>query len=223
MGTWSRGAAQAGSRPLLYCLSAHSKVWPVLLQVAACSEAGWMERLLGFYEAIMLEGQVLPTSGSLGQAAAQPSIPAEVYSTVLLGKHLRTELPGTATTHSISHQPFTCMHAPNHGWLAKQECAPAAQGQPYLSLKFILPGVMLAGVQHALPAVAPDRRRSLLAAARQLAARVSASSPVRAATLRFQAAFLARPEVFYPDPGTGLPLIEEAGASSWLQVQLPAL
>lgn len=66
--------------------------------------------------------------------------------------------------------------------------------------------------------MAPERRRSLLEASAELAGRVSASSPVRAACLRFQAAFLARPEAFYADPATGLPLIDEAEAAAWLKV-----
>jgi hypothetical protein len=57
------------------------------LQEAAAGEAGWMDRLLDFYEAVLVQGQVLPASGGLGQAAAQPAIPADVYSTVLAGKH----------------------------------------------------------------------------------------------------------------------------------------
>lgn len=45
-----------------------------------------MHRLLDYYEAVMRDGQVLPASGGLGQAPAQPAISADVYSIVLSGK-----------------------------------------------------------------------------------------------------------------------------------------
>jgi hypothetical protein len=79
--------------------------------------------------------------------------------------------------------------------------------------------VACAGVQHALPALAPGRRRSLLGAVRALAGRVGAGTPVRAACLRFQGAFLSCPDTLQADPATVLPLIDEAEAASWLQVR----
>lgn len=73
-------------------------------------------------------------------------------------------------------------------------------------------------MQRALPLVAPERRRSLLEAVGELAARVGGASPVAAACLRFQGALLARPETLFPDPSTGLALIDEAQAAAWLKV-----
>ncbi len=72
----------------------------------------------------------------------------------------------------------------------------------------------------ALPFVTPERRHSLLAAVDALTSRVTARSAVTAACLHFRAFFLARPDVFYADPATGLPLISEEEAAGWLRVRL---
>ncbi len=76
----------------------------------------------------------------------------------------------------------------------------------------------MAGVRSALSLVGADRRRTLLEATDALAARVGARSAVTAACLQFRASFLARPQVFYADPVTGLPLIAEEEAAQWLRV-----
>lgn len=44
-----------------------------------------MDRLLGFYEGMLRDGQVLPASSSIGQAPEQPAISADVYTNVLSG------------------------------------------------------------------------------------------------------------------------------------------
>ena len=77
----------------------------------------------------------------------------------------------------------------------------------------------VAGVRSALLFVVPERRRSLLEAVDALASRVSARLAVTAACLQFRAFFLARPDMFYADPVTGLPLITEEEAAGWLQVR----
>ena len=44
-----------------------------------------MDRLLGFYEGMLRDGQVLPASSSIGEAPEQPAISADVYTNVLSG------------------------------------------------------------------------------------------------------------------------------------------
>lgn len=44
-----------------------------------------MDRLFAFYEGMLLDGQVLPASSSIGEAPEQPAISAEVYADVLSG------------------------------------------------------------------------------------------------------------------------------------------
>lgn len=78
----------------------------------------------------------------------------------------------------------------------------------------------LPGVRSALIFVDPQRRRSLLEAVNALASRVSARSAVTAACVQFRAFFLARPDIFYADPVSGLPLITEEEAAGWLRVRL---
>ena len=54
-------------------------------QASHAGQAAWMDRLLGFYEGMLRDGQVLPASSSIGEAPEQPAISAEVYATVLSG------------------------------------------------------------------------------------------------------------------------------------------
>ncbi len=51
-----------------------------------------MERLLGFYEGLLRDGQVLPASSSIGEAPEQPAISADVYTHVLSGAHTLLQL-----------------------------------------------------------------------------------------------------------------------------------
>lgn len=54
--------------------------------VAAQQEqAGWRDRLLGFYEGMLRDGQVLPASSSLDEAPEHPPISANIYTDVLTG------------------------------------------------------------------------------------------------------------------------------------------
>jgi hypothetical protein len=55
------------------------------LQASQHGNTVWMDRLLGFYEGMLRDGQVLPASSSIDQAPEQPAISANVYSNVLSG------------------------------------------------------------------------------------------------------------------------------------------
>ena len=45
----------------------------------------WADRLVEFYEGVLRNGEVLPTSGGLAQGMRQPSLSADVYANILTG------------------------------------------------------------------------------------------------------------------------------------------